>query len=34
VDLTYYALKLLSWVRVVRDIKPFPRTAMITDLRP
>ncbi|HJU83656.1 MAG TPA: fatty acid desaturase, partial [Holophagaceae bacterium] len=25
IDLTYYALKLLSWVRVVRDIRPFPR---------
>ena len=27
VDPTYYALKLLSWLRVVRDLRPFPQTA-------
>ncbi|NTW85976.1 MAG: acyl-CoA desaturase [Holophagaceae bacterium] len=28
VDPTFYALKVLSWLRVVRDLRPFPQAAM------
>ena len=27
VDPTFYVLKILSWLRVVRDLRPFPQTA-------
>ncbi len=32
-DPTYYALKVLSWLRIVRDIRPFPLSAMSSGQR-
>jgi fatty-acid desaturase len=31
VDPTFYLLKMLSWVRLVRDIRNFPASAMVAN---